>query len=135
MRRILLIVCCICLICFCSSLDFNVNDVDYFKVLQNVRNLSRQALKYSSDEDNVKRGKLFYRNIDDVIGRAEKLLTSGLDSNPLYEVSELCLNHSKLFLEALVNSEQWALRSKYLIALISTLKSNRKRLRSSRPYP
>lgn len=47
----------------------------------------------------------------DVAGRAEQALETFL-VDPKYDVSDVCLNHTKYFLAALVSRQQWALRSK-----------------------
>lgn len=93
-----------------SCLDLQDDEVDYFKVIQNARKLSQEALKYSPQQNQVNHGQFLVYSKKDAITRAEELLASGLDVDSPYNVSSLCLNHTKLFLEALVNKEQWALR-------------------------
>ena len=50
----------------------------------------------------------------DVTDLADKALKQGLRAaDPSYEVSNLCLNHTEMFLESLITGQRWALRSKY----------------------
>ena len=55
------------------------------------------------------------RTFEDAISRAGELLDSGLSaSNPHFEVGTQCLNHTEMFLEALVQGQPWAIRSKWV---------------------
>ena len=50
----------------------------------------------------------------DAIARAGELLDSGLAAvDPRYDVGIQCLNHTEMFLEALVHGQPWAIRSKW----------------------
>lgn len=44
--------------------------------------------------------------------KSANLLTSEIADSSPYEVSSLCLNHTKLVLSGILQSENWALRSK-----------------------
>ena len=58
--------------------------------------------------------------IEEAISRAEQLLENGIAAAaPRYDVGTKCLNHTEMFIEALVQRQQWALRSKLLV--LSTL--------------
>ena len=53
-------------------------------------------------------------DINQVAGQA---LKRGLTAtNSTFEVNGLCLNHTKIFLKALMTGKQWALKSKYSVA-------------------
>lgn len=47
----------------------------------------------------------------EVAERAKQALTTDI-VDPKYDISDICLNHTKLFLAGLVSRQQWALRSK-----------------------
>ena len=57
-------------------------------------------------------------NSGGVKGLAEQALREGLQgSNAQFEVGELCLNHTEIFLNALIEGETWALKSKFKLLM------------------
>ena len=65
---------------------------------------------------------LFADSHNETIERAEQLLQDGLiaaatSADPRFDVSSVCLNHTEIFLSALVAREEWALRSKTLVRI------------------
>ncbi|XP_053380930.1 nose resistant to fluoxetine protein 6-like isoform X2 [Mercenaria mercenaria] len=104
---ILLTACCMDLY---TCQDLTEQKVGYFNRLNHAVKLTDNALKYSSKQNKVLPVSRLVITKDDVINRAEEVLSSGLLDNPLFEVSSLCLNNTKLFIEALIRNEDWAVR-------------------------
>ncbi|XP_045202111.2 nose resistant to fluoxetine protein 6-like [Mercenaria mercenaria] len=96
-------------LCLCQQRS---NDtVDYFKLLQHAHQTNEGARKYSREENISPTEHLHLTSKqNEVIARAEEMLASGLDAVGPYDVSGQCLNHTKLFIEALTRRELWAFR-------------------------
>ncbi|XP_053380235.1 nose resistant to fluoxetine protein 6-like [Mercenaria mercenaria] len=96
-------------LCLCQQ---SSNDtVDYFNLLQHAHQTNEMARKYSSEENMSPTEHLHLTSKQDkVTARAEEILASGLDAEVPYDVSGRCLNHTKLFIEALIRRELWAFR-------------------------
>ena len=102
----------ICCTGFITCKEFKQQNVGYFNKMNNAILLTENALTFSPNDvkDHVRQ----YHAVsttDDIINRAEEILTSGMLDNPLFEVRALCLNHTKLFIKALTQRETWAVKS------------------------
>ena len=87
---------------------------DFVKAVQHLEKYSPARTADGVRQASVSR--ILEDSHNDVIERAEQMLQNGvLATGPTYEVSSTCLNHTEMFLLALVERQQWALRSKYFI--------------------
>lgn len=97
----------LCSVHLCTCQIGDVYNVDYFQLLRHSNRVQEYSLSKSTLPAVYSR--LNY-GTDEVIARAKDILDSGFDVAGPYDVSPRCLNHTKLFLEAFVRLEPWALR-------------------------
>ena len=93
---------------------------DYQEVMANIRHAKEKYLK-PANKNTVSNKMLASSRLlmdssrTDVIARAARLLTDDPVDAPVdwrFDVSTMCINHTEMFLEALVSGEIWALQSK-----------------------
>ena len=103
-------------VCSLSSAENSTQGIDFVNAVNHVRRINDFSKKYlkSSNEYKLSEEVSSFTGSDDVIARAEEVLASGLEDDPRFDVSRTCLNHTEILLKAIINREQWALRSKYL---------------------
>ena len=102
-----------CLICALNGQNLEI-EPDFLKA---ARRLPQYTDAKTKKEYRPQISSLFADSHNEVIERAEQLLKDGLttaatDADPRFDVSSVCLNHTEVFLSALVAREEWALRSK-----------------------
>ncbi|XP_060604940.1 nose resistant to fluoxetine protein 6-like isoform X2 [Ruditapes philippinarum] len=99
-----------CFIEFTMCQQFKQQNFGYFNRMNNAIKLTENAHKRSPNGVTDFRRLFGITTTDDVVNRAEELLSSGILDNPLFEVSSLCLNHTKLLIKALTQRETWAVK-------------------------
>ena len=101
----------------CQSIYENKN---YQDVMTNARHAYEKYLKRGNEHkenihDKIPSSLLMDSTGKDVRARAAQLLTNDGVGAPVdwrFDVSDKCLNHTEMVLEALVSGEMWALQSK-----------------------
>lgn len=98
----------------CVSHAAEDDSVGYTRILQNAHQFGQKAHQYLPEEHTFTKNNYLELNTEhDVLSRAEQILFSEVGTNgSSYDVSSTCLNHTKIFLEALGQREMWALKSK-----------------------
>lgn len=98
-----------------NSGQYGTYNNKFVQALDHVHSLKNNSYKYSKianqkEEPDVT---LLAGKYAGVSARAENILRTGLAADPQYDVGEVCLNHTKIFIEGLAGTEEWALKSKF----------------------
>ena len=109
----------IALLAICASCQSIYENKNYQDVMTNARHAYEKYLKRGNEHEENIHGKipssLLMDTGKDVTARAAQLLTNDGVGAPVdwrFDVSDKCLNHTEMILEALVSGEMWALQSK-----------------------
>ncbi|XP_045202094.2 nose resistant to fluoxetine protein 6-like [Mercenaria mercenaria] len=98
-------ICLMVSLCLCSNRADGQGN--YFQML--LQGLSKSQVPSSGNILSAA-GSLFRNYQDEIIGYVGQTLTSGLESVSPNTTNNLCLNHTELFIKALLRRENWALR-------------------------
>lgn len=88
-------------VCFCQNQ--NGNQGNYFQILQ-------LGLELTKGQQTI--GSVIQNYQNEIISYTTQTLIKGLEAVRTNETDNLCLNHTELFVKALLSRENWALKSK-----------------------
>ena len=95
-----------------TCLERTNETMDYLKLFQQAHSTNEASRKYSRQVNASPIERLKLMNVyEKVIARAEEIQASGFDDVDPYDVSSVCLNHTKLLIDGLIHRESWAWRS------------------------
>ena len=100
----------VCLVLICSNSNSQFLDDSPYGLAGRNQEISNMSVSHDVGDDVLPH--VLEDSNNDVAERAKQALTTDI-IDPKYDVSDVCLNHTKLFLGGLVSRKQWALRSKY----------------------